>query len=409
MVKRKSKRVTDGKVAAVRIQRMALDDLVTPDFNNRTITDAALQGLGQSLTDFGLLALPIVNVKGGRNIVVGGNQRVRVLRESGEESVPCVVVEMDESDERLANFTLNNQKIQGDFVPHLVREVMERIRENAGEEYDKLAKRLRFDVLYKAAMRNLAASTVAVSGEPRSGRVGDDDTPSLGRTEAESRSGRHYRLGDHVLYCGKLSAPGNLKGFGVERADMSFARFVQEERFKAAYLDTYLGHTLANTDGPVYLATTLHNLPRVQGQFQSLDGHWSTTIMAHSSKRSGRKGELYRDVVLPVLYGWRSDAKHFFYGGRDKSNLLLLTCAAPKGDVPVEVAVFAMQNSSRPGDVVLDAHVAQGATVVAAEKTGRKLVGYVQSPREMDRVRHRWTRFMHGDKADWRVKTGEVA
>lgn len=409
MAKRKTVRPTTKKVASVRVKQLRIDSLVSPDYNDRTITDAALAGLASSIADFGLIALPIVNVRNRRNVIIGGNQRVSVLRDAGEKTVSCVVVEMDDSDERIANFTLNSRAIQGEFVPHLVKQVMERIRESAGEDHEKLFKRLRFDTLYRSAMRNLSVSTAAGGVEPRRGRVDDDDTPALGRTEADSKAGRSYKLGEHVLYCGKIAEPGTLVGFPVEKADMAFSRFAQEERFKNSYLDVYLAHLLANTNGTIYLATTLDHLSRVQSRFQALDGHWSTTIMACEPKRSPRKAELYRDVVLPLLYGWRADAKHFFYGGRDKSNLLQLAGNAPKGDVPVELAVFAMQNSSRPGDYVLDAHVAQGATVIAAEKTGRKLIGYVQSARELDRVRHRWTRFVFGDKADWRTKTGEAA
>lgn len=410
MPKRKTARKpTTTKVASVRTKLLKLDALVEPDYNNRTITDAALQGLTQSLADFGLIGLPVVNVRGGQRVIVGGNQRVRALREAGEKSALCVIVEMDENDARLANFTLNNREIQGEFVPHLVKEVMERIREGAGEEHEKLFKRLRFDALYRSTMRNLSVTTNRGGGvEPRAGRVNDDDTPALGRTEAESKPGRCYKLGEHLLYCGKIVEPGSLSVFGVEKADMAFSRFVQEERFKHAYLDVYLGHLLANTNGAIYLATTLDHLSRVQGRFQTLGGHWSTTIMAHEPKRTPRASELYRDVVLPLIYGWREDSKHFFYGGRDKSNLVQLTSNAPKGDTPVELAVFAMQNSSQPGDCILDAHVAQGATVIAAEKTGRKLIGYVASARELDRVRHRWTRFVYGDKTNWRNKTGEA-
>jgi DNA modification methylase len=58
---------------------------------------------------------------------------------------------------------------------------------------------------------------------------------------------------------------------------------------------------------------------------------------------------------------------------------------------------------------VLDAYMAHGATLIAAEKSGRKLIGYVGSAREMDRIRNRWTRFVHGPNADWRKKTGTVA
>lgn len=408
MAKKRSSGGTATKVAGAQIKTLAVASLKEPDYNNRTITDAALQGLSQSLADFGLIALPIVNVKSGRNVVVGGNQRVKALRDAGEETCACIVVEMDEADERTANFTLNNRAIQGEFVPQLLRDVMERIREGAGEDHEKLFKRLRFDHLSRSVMRNLAASN-APGGAQRilEGRTSDDDVPALGRTDPTSRAGRCYQLGEHLLYCGKLAEPGSLEVFDVGAADMAISRFVQPEHFKDAYLDVYIGHTLQNTEGAVYLVSSMELLAHVHGRFVALGGHWSNTLMAYEPKKAGRKEELYREVTIPVVYGWREGAKHFFYGGRDKANVFPLTAPPPKGDVPVEVAVFVMQNSSRPGDRVLDAHVIQGATVIAAEKTGRKLVGYVRSAREMDRIRHRWTRFVHGDKADWRKKTGE--
>lgn len=130
--------------------------------------------------------------------------------------------------------------------------------------------------------------------------------------------------------------------------------------------------------------------------------------MACDAKRKGREDEPYRDVVIPVLYGWRASTTHFFYGGRAQSNVIELSARPPKADAPVELAVCAMQNSSRPGDVVLDTHVSLGATVIAAEKLDRRLVGYVRSARDMDRVRARWAHFVHGEKANWRTKTTEV-
>ena len=396
------------QVAAIKVKKLKISSLVEPDYNNRTIADAALQGLAQSLADFGLVALPVVNVKGGRNIVVGGNQRVRILREAGDEEVSCVVVSLDPDEERMANFALNNAEIRGEFVPHLVKEVMDRIREATGDQHEALFKRLRFDVLYRSTMRNLSVTTTTAGGRTATrGRVADDDTPQLGRTASESKAGAFYHLGDHLLYCGRLSKAGSLDGFEVQGANMVFSRFAQPERFKTDYLDAYLAHALSNCGGAVYLATSFDHLAHVQERFLALGGHWSNVLIAHATT-DGRKTELYRDVTLPVLYGWHTDVSHFFYGGRDKSNVVELASSPPKGDVPVELVVQAMQNSSQPGEVVLDVHVAQGATVIAAEKTGRRLIGYVQNAREMDRIRHRWTRFVHGDKADWRKKTGEA-
>lgn len=402
MVKRTT---TKKKVARVNLVRFRVEDLHVPEYNNRVITDAALEGLEQSLTDFGLLSVPVVNVRDGRNVVVGGNQRLAVLRDSGVEEVTCIAVEMSDADERVANFTLNSPAIQGEFVPTLLRDVMARIREAVGEDHEKLFKRLRFDVLYRSVMRNLARSAEG-RAEPRAGRVADDDVPSLTLTEPDSKVGQFYSLGAHTLYCGTLADVPTLAGFNVEHADMAFARFAHAEPYRDSYLDLYLAAALNNTNGAVYLATSLDRLAAVQHRFQVLGGHWSTTLMAYEPKRSGRKGETYRDIVTPVLYGWRDDVKHFFYGGRDKSNLVALADRASRGDVPVELATYAMLNSSSPGAVVLDVHVARGSTVIAAEKYGRRLIGYVRSPRGLDRVRDRWTRFVHGERADWRSKTG---
>lgn len=395
------------KSAKVKRKRMAIADLNEASYNPRVISDAALAGLSASLTTFGLVEHIVVNVRGGKNVIVGGHKRVRVLKEAGETHADCIIVQLDAAKERHANFTLNNPAIRGEFVPHLVKQVLDELRRGAGESAEHIIKSLRFDVLFRSVMRNLPKTES--SGVPRrvmEGRVDDDDTPALGRTTADSKLGVYYQLGDHRLYCGKIAQPGSLDGFGVVRADMAFSRFVQKERFAATYLDVHISHVLQNTDGAVYFATDFDTLGLIQSRFVALGGHWSTTLIAYPPKAKGYKDDVYRDVVVPVLYGWREGADHFFYGDRTNSNLLHLSTRPLKGDVPVEVAVKVLLNSSRAGDVVLDTHINQGASLIAAEKTGRKLIGVVRSAREMDRIRNRWTRFVHGEKADWRKKTG---
>lgn len=70
--------------------------------------------------------------------------------------------------------------------------------------------------------------------------------------------------------------------------------------------------------------------------------------------------------------------------------------------------VKAIQNSTTTGQRVLDVLADGGTTLIAAEKTGRRLLGYVSSPREADRVRRRWAQFVHGEGADWKALTVAV-
>lgn len=77
---------------------MAVADLNDADYNPRTITEAALRGLGASLERFGLVQPIVWNERTGN--VVAGHQRLRVLRAEGVERTTVVVVDYSESEER---------------------------------------------------------------------------------------------------------------------------------------------------------------------------------------------------------------------------------------------------------------------------------------------------------------------
>lgn len=71
------------------------------------------QKLKRSIEEFGN-AVPIVwNKKTGN--VVGGHQRLTVLKDMGYESVPCSIVELDEKEEKLLNIALNKIKGEWDY------------------------------------------------------------------------------------------------------------------------------------------------------------------------------------------------------------------------------------------------------------------------------------------------------
>jgi hypothetical protein len=407
--KAKKKSARSGKYAQVRIERLKVADLLDAPYNASIASQEALNGLTQSLLDFGVLTHPCVNrtVKG--DVLIGGHKRRRILLDDGAEEVDCIVVEFDAAKARHANTVLNSPEIQGEFVPEMLKSVLMRLRKLAGDESKEMFARLRLDVLQRSVRRRLAEATEpSRNGQERRGKTRDDDIPNLAKTRAVSADGKLYALGDHRILCGKISQPGTLEVFGGEAADMAFSRFAQDEPFTEEYLAVSIGHLLQNTNGGVYLATHFDALASVQQGFDAMGGHWSNTLMCYKPGTKSRRDDPYRDVVVPVLYGWREGVSHLWYGGRKQSNVLRLEDSPPKTDVAVEIVVRALQNSSRPGDVVLDVSMDHGATLIAAEKTGRRFIGYCSSPRELDRIRHRWTRFVHGPRADWRRKTVEA-
>ena len=77
------------------------------------------------------------------------------------------------------------------------------------------------------------------------------------------------------------------------------------------------------------------------------------------------------------FYGWREGAAHQFFGPNNATDLWAVKKVNPQSMIhltekPVELAVRAMQYSSRTGENVLDLFGGSGSTLMAAEQIGRK-------------------------------------
>ena len=78
-----------------------------------------------------------------------------------------------------------------------------------------------------------------------------------------------------------------------------------------------------------------------------------------------------------AFYGWREGAAHRFLGPNNVPDLWHVKKISPQKMIhltekPVELAVRAIQYSSRPGENVLDLFGGSGSTLIAAEQTGRR-------------------------------------
>lgn len=98
----------------VRYERRNIADLIPDAANPRTINKKAKAALSASVKRFGLVQPVIVNDKTGH--VVGGHQRIEILREQGEVEIDVVIGEWSEDEERVLNVALNNPQAQGIFT-----------------------------------------------------------------------------------------------------------------------------------------------------------------------------------------------------------------------------------------------------------------------------------------------------
>ncbi|MCG3174645.1 MAG: hypothetical protein GMKNLPBB_02905 [Myxococcota bacterium] len=77
------------------------------------------------------------------------------------------------------------------------------------------------------------------------------------------------------------------------------------------------------------------------------------------------------------FYGWKEGAGHHFYGPNNATDLWHIKKVNPQSMVhltekPVELAVRAIQFSSKPGENVLDLFGGSGSTLIGCEQTGRR-------------------------------------
>jgi len=101
------------------------------------------------------------------------------------------------------------------------------------------------------------------------------------------------------------------------------------------------------------------------------------------------------------FYGWREGAAHRFFGPANVPDVWSVKKVNPQAMVhltekPVELAVRAIQYSSRPGENVLDLFGGSGSTLIAAEHTGRRAFLMDKDPAYCDVIVKRWEQLKGG-------------
>ena len=98
----------------MKITKMPLDALTPASYNPRKELkqgDPEYEKLKRSIETFGCVEPIVFNERTGR--VVGGHQRLTVLKDLGSKEADCVVVDLDDPNEKALSVALN--KISGDW------------------------------------------------------------------------------------------------------------------------------------------------------------------------------------------------------------------------------------------------------------------------------------------------------
>lgn len=392
----------------MKTQTMMVQEIRTSSYNPRVqlkAGDPMYEKIKRSIQEFGLVEPLVFNKASGR--LVGGHQRLQVLKDLGATEVVVSVVNIkDPKRERALNVALN--KISGDWDMPLLKDLL--VDMDDGE----------FD-LSLSGFDNLELKEL-VDYEGKKGLTDPDDVPSPPKKPIVKINER-WILGDHQLFCGdsltKQSIHCLLEG---KKADMVFTDppynidygNIKHPKFKVRPIENdamipkewleFCAKIAAmikdTTDGCVYVC----HAPGPDGRVMAamLDGalHSSTTVIWVKDSFTLGRGK-YHNQYEPIWFGWSKGGGNFSER-RDLANVWHIDRPKRSDEhptmKPVDLVATAIDHATSRGQSVLDLFAGSGTTLMAAEVADRRAFLIEIEPRYCDVIIERWQNFT-GKKA----------
>ena len=397
------------------LENYPTDKLIHYARNSRTHNDEQIAQIVASIKEFGFTNPILI---GGDDVIIAGHGRLLAAQRMGLKEVPVIRLPHLTETQRKALVIADNK-----------------IALNAGWDEEMLAMEMKelseldfdLDILGFSEEELKELNTFGEAApEPQ---TEEDEIPEL-PTEAITKPGDIWILGNHRLLCGDTTLIDDVqKLMQNDVADMIFTdppynvnygstmkdsiryhagslggRKIMNDNLGdgfAQFLTDALSNLMLYCHGAAYVCMSSSELHTLYNSFINAGGKWSTFIIwAKNTFTLGRAD--YQRQYEPILYGWRADNKHYWCGDRNQSDVWEYNKPV-KNDLhptmkPVELVERAINNSSKPGNVVLDGFGGSGSTLIAAEKTGRKARLIELDPKFCDVIVKRWEEYS-GNKA----------
>ena len=346
---------------------------VIPYEKNPRINDNAVPAVMKSIEEFGF-KVPIVIDKNGT--IVTGHTRLKAAKKLGMKTVPCIVAD-DLTPEQIKAFRLADNK---------VAEAAEWDMELLNEELDGI-----IDI----DMSDFNFGDITDS--PSSEDVVEDDGENIELpSEPKTRLGDIWMIGRHKLMCGDATSEDVLKRLmGGDKADMYLTDppynvayegktedkltiqndSMEDSAFYQFLVDSFVAaDSVMNEGAAFYIWHADSEGYNFRGACRAVEWELRECLIWNKNTMVlGRQD--YQWKHEPCLYGWKGGAAHNWYGDRKQTTVIDMNKPNRNAEhptmKPVQLFAYLMENSSKPGDIILDSFCGSGTTLIACEQMGR--------------------------------------
>jgi len=364
------------------IKELSLKELKPAAYNPRKKLkkgDKEYEKIKQSLLKFGYVDPIIVN---NDLTVIGGHQRLTVLKDLDYETAKCVIVKLSKEDEKALNIALN--KITGQWDDSLLADLLLDLQESdfnldlTGFEPPEID-----DILSNVHDKELSEDEFDVEEELKKPTV--------------SRRGDIWQLGKHRVICGDSTKAETYKQLLNDRK----ANLVVTDPPYNVDVEETAGKILNDnmSDGDFYqfllsMFTQVENHMEDDASIYVFHADTEGLNFRKAFKDAGfylsgcciwKKNSLvlgrspYQWQHEPCLYGWKKKGKHQWFSDRKQTTIWEYDRPKSSKDhptmKPIQLMAYPIQNSSMRGTVVLDPFLGSGSTLMAADQTGRICYG----------------------------------
>ena len=374
--------------------------------NARTHSEAQVAQIAASIREFGFLS-PILVAED--NTILAGHGRLAAALKLGLKKVPCVKENhLTETQKRAYIIADNKLSLNAGWDSELLAVELSEL-EGADFNLDLLG----FD---EAELSSIFDADKDVSDD-------DFDVEKELEEPCFSKTGDMWTLGKHRIICGDSTDSSTFeKLLGETKVNLvctDAPYFVNLENASGKIKND----DLSDKEGYEFLMKVFTNFKNSMAADASIYEFYATMkarVFYDAFEDAGFKvaaGLIWKKPraplmrtdwkfnMEPIIYGWRKDGKHKWYGDQKQTAVFEFDgiknskeegCGHPSSK-PVPLIAYLIKQSTQTNSVVLDGFLGSASTLIACEQIGRVCFGVELEPKFVDVAVKRYMKF-HDDK-----------